>query len=110
MLLFFSRVHDMIYLNPRRAQRVILQRMNSILRTDIMMLSISEKPLTLLLPVEERALLKMMTVTKIQKLTFNVVGTKNARLLLQIPLEWLLKIVFSMTSKAVRPCPLTLKM
>ena len=59
-----------------------------------MMLSILVNSLTLLLPVEERALSKMMIVTKIQKLTSNVVGVKNARSSLQIPLEWLLEIVF----------------
>jgi len=37
-------------------------------------------------------------------------GRKNARSSLQIPPEWLLEIVFSMTSKAVWTCPLTLKM
>jgi len=78
--------------------------------TKIRMLSISANPLTLLLQVEERALSKMMIVTKIQRLTLNVVGTKNVRSLLQIPPEWLLQIVFSMTSKAVRTCLLTLKM
>ena len=68
--------------------------MDPILRTKIMMLSIPANPLTLLLPVEERALSKMIIVTKIQKLTLNVEGEKNARSPLQIPPEWLLEIVF----------------
>jgi len=37
-------------------------------------------------------------------------GAKNARLLLQILEGWLLETVFSMTSKVVQTCPLTLKM
>ena len=89
-LFFFSRVWDMICLNLRRVQGAILQRMNPISRTEMMMLSIPANSLTLLLPVEERALSKMMTVTKIQKLTSNVMGTKSTRLSLQIPPEWLL--------------------
>jgi len=60
----------------------------------MMMLSIPVNSLTLLLPVEERALLKMMIVTKIQKLTSNVEGIKNARSSPQILPEWLLEIVF----------------
>jgi len=109
-LLFFSIVHDIIYLNPRRERGAILQRMDPISRTKIMMWSILANPLTLLLPIEETVLLKMMTVTKIKKLTLNVVGTKNARSSLQIPPKWLLEIVFSMTTKAVRTCLVTLKM
>jgi len=34
----------------------------------------------LLFPVKERALLKMMTVTKIQKLTLNIVGAKKCKI------------------------------
>jgi len=79
-------------------------------RTEMTMLSIPANSLTLLFPVEERALLKMMTVTKIQKLTANVMGVKNARSSSQILPEWLLEIVFAMTSKVVQTCPLTLKM
>jgi len=58
------------------------------------MLSIPTNPLILLLLVEERALSKMITVTKIQKLTLNVEGPKNRRSSLQIPPEWLFEIVF----------------
>jgi len=98
----------MILLNPRRVQGAILQRMDPILRTKIAMLSIPANPLTRLFPLEKRALSKMTTMTKIKKLTLNVMGVEKARLSLQIPQEWLLEIVFSMPSKAVRTCLLTL--
>ena len=51
----------------------------------------------------------IMIVTRIQKLTLNVVGIKNARLLLLILPVRLLEIVFSMASQAILTC-LTLKM
>ena len=89
-MFLFSKVQDMTRLNPRSAQAVILQMMDPISRTEITILSIPADPLILLLPVEDRALSKMMTVTKIQKLTSNVMGTKSTRLSLQIPPEWLL--------------------
>jgi len=56
--LYFWTALDMTSLNPRRAQGAILQRMDPISRTKIMMLSILANPLILLLPVEERALSK----------------------------------------------------
>jgi len=57
-LFFFNRVQDMNHLNPRRAQGEILKRMDPISRTKVTMLSILANPLILLLPVEDRALLK----------------------------------------------------
>jgi len=47
---------------------------------------------------------------KDSKANFKRRGRKNARSSLQIPPKWLLETVFSMTFKAIRTCPLTLKM
>jgi len=92
VLLQWSAGHDLS--NTRRAREAIVQMMDLILRTRITMMSRLVNPLIHLLPAEERALSKMMTMTKIQKLTLNVEGTKNARSSLQIPPKWLLEIVF----------------
>ena len=109
MLVFFSRVQDITPLSLRRPEGAILQRIDLILRTKILMLNESESLLILPLMIEGGTLSTMMIVTRIQKLTLNVVGIRNARLSLPILPVRLLEIVFSMASQAVQTC-LTLKM
>jgi len=60
--------------------------------------------------IEERTPSKMITVTRIQKLTIDIIGTKSVRLLLQILPHCLLERTFSITSRVVQRCLLTLKM
>jgi len=78
-LVFFSRVQDMIPLTLRRTQGAILQRRDMILRTKILVLNGPTSPLRLLMLIEGGKLSKMMTMTRIQNLTLNIMGIKNAR-------------------------------
>jgi len=96
-------------LSLRRTHGEIFRRRDLIFRAKILMLNGLATPLILLLLIDGRTLLKMITVTRILKLTLNIVGIENAKLSLSILPESLLEIVFLMTSQAVQTC-LTLKM
>ena len=100
-MVFFSTVQDMTPLSLRRTEGATLQRIDFILRTKILMLNGPKSPLILLLLIGGGTLSTMMIVTRIQKLTLNVVGIRNARLSLPIVPVRLFEIVFSMASQAV---------
>ena len=82
-------------LSLRRTEGAILQMMDLILRTKIPMLNGPKSLFILLLLIERGGTLStMIIVTRIQKLTLNIVGIKNARLSLPILPMRFLEIVF----------------
>ena len=83
----------------KRTPGVTFRMMNPILRTKILMLNGAMSPLIFKLLIEDSE-----AVTRIQRLTLNVEGAKNAGQLLQILMDCFLGIAFSIISKVAQTC------